>query len=80
MPYPTYIGIKRAVLLRLRHEKCTRLFTTAEVARMLKVHKMVVLRWLAKGEIDYPAHYCVHRGITLLWNESEIRLLRKSQR
>lgn len=75
MPYPAYIGIKRSYLLRLAHKKCTRLYTTAEVARMLGVHKMVVLRWLAKGEINYPAYYCIHRAVTLLWNENEVRSL-----
>ena len=44
---------------------------------MMGVHKMVVLRWLAKGEIDYPTHYCIHRAVTLLWNDAEISALRR---
>jgi hypothetical protein len=40
---------------------------------------MVVLRWLAKGEIDYPAQYCIRNGITLLWTERELRLLHRQK-
>lgn len=40
---------------------------------MLNAHKTIVFRWLSKGDLDYPAHYCVATGgITLLWDENDL--------
>lgn len=66
MGFPDYVGVKESVVVRRARAKAIRVYTTSEVARSLKVHKMVILRWIAKGEVQHPAHYCVHNGICLL--------------
>ena len=76
MAFPTYLGVKESFVARRAHNKAVRLYTTAEVARMVKAHKMVILRWMAKGEVQHPVHYCVQGGISLLWDERDLKSIR----
>lgn len=76
MGFPDYSGVKTSLGFRKAHSKATRLYTTAEVARVLQVHKMVVLRWIARGEVRHPVHYCVQRGVCLLWDDREVKAIR----
>ena len=74
--FPAYSGIKGSFVFEKGHAKAVRLHTTGEVARLLKLHKMVLLRWIAKGEIRHPAHYCFQRGICLLWDDRDLKAIR----
>jgi hypothetical protein len=74
--FPDYSGVKASFAFRKAHAKATRLYTTSEVARVLKVHKMVLLRWIARGEAKHPTYYCVQQGLSLLWNERELNGVR----
>lgn len=76
MGFPAYSGVKDSFAFRKAHAKAIRLYTTGEVVRRLKVHKMVLLRWVAKGEITYPVHYCIKRGVCLLWDDRDVKAIR----
>ena len=76
MGFPDYSGVKNSFPFRKAHAKAVRLYTTAEVARVLKVHKMVLLRWIARGDVKHPTYYCVQQGLSLLWNERELNAVR----
>lgn len=73
MGFPDYSGVKVSFAFGKAHAKAIRLYTAAEVARVLKVHKMVLLRWVAKGQVRHPVHYCFQHGMCLLWNERELK-------
>jgi hypothetical protein len=74
--FPDYSGVKASFAFRKAHAKATRLYTTSEVARVLKVHKMVLLRWIARGEAKHPTYCCVQQGLSFLWNERELNGVR----
>ena len=74
--FPDYSGVKASFAFRKAHAKAIRLYTTTEVARVLNVHKMVLLRWIARGEPKHPTYYCVQQGLSLLWNEREVKAIR----
>jgi hypothetical protein len=74
--FPDYSGVKNSFNFRKAHAKAIRLYTTAEVARVLKVHKMVLLRWLARGEARHPVHYCWQQGLCLLWTDRDVKAIR----
>jgi hypothetical protein len=74
--FPDYSGVKASLAFRKAHAKATRLYTTTEVARVLKVHKMALLRWIAREEAKHPTYYCVQQGLSLLWNERELNGVR----
>jgi hypothetical protein len=74
--FADYSGVNNSFSFRKAHAKAIRLYTTAEVARVLKVHKMVLLRWIARGEAKHPTYYCVQQGLSLLWNERELNAVR----
>ena len=76
MSFLDYSGVKQSVSVKKRLKKASRLFTTAEVCRKFKIHKMVLLRWIARGQVKRPAHYCVNNGISLLWRDQEMKALR----
>ena len=76
MGFPDYSGVKVSFAFGKAHAKAIRLYTAAEVARVLKVHKMVLLRWVARGQVRHPVHYCFQHGISLLWDERELKAIR----
>ena len=76
MGFPAYSGIKESFVSKKGHAKAVRLYTTGEVARLLNLHKMVLLRWIAKGEIQHPVHYCFQGGICLLWDDRDLKAIR----
>lgn len=73
---PAYSGVKGSFAFRHAHAKAIRLYTTGEVVRRLQVHKMVLLRWVAKGEIRHPVHYCIKGGVCLLWDDRDLKAIR----
>ena len=75
MGFPDYSGVKVSFAFGKAHAKAIRLYTAAEVARVLKVHKMVLLRWVAKGQVRHPVHYCFQHGMCLLWNDRELKAM-----
>ena len=76
MGFPDYSGVKSSFSFNRAHAKAVRLYTTSEVARVLKLHKMVLLRWIARGEVKHPSHYCAQHGLSLLWSEQELNAVR----
>lgn len=76
MGFLAYLDVKAPLAVRKAHANAIRLYSTSEVARMLKIHKMVILRWLATGEVQHPAHYCFHNGINFLWDERDLKAIR----
>lgn len=76
MGFPDYSGVKASLAFRKAHAEAMHLYTTAEVARMLKVNKMVLLRWIARGEAKHPTYYCAQQGFSFLWNEREFNAVR----
>ena len=75
MGFPDYSGVKVSFAFGKAHAKAIRLYTAAEVARVLKVHKMVLLRWVARGQVRHPVHYCFQHGISLLWDDRELKAI-----
>ena len=49
-----------------------RLYTSAEVARILGVHRFTITRWIESGEIRTPRHMAFTNGITWLWDLKEV--------
>ena len=43
---------------------------------MLKVHKIVLLRWIARGEVQHPVYYCFQNGMSLLWADRDVKAIR----
>jgi uncharacterized DUF497 family protein len=74
--FPDYFGVKNSFSFRKAHAKAVRLYTTSEVAHVLKLHKMVLLRWIARGEVKHPAYYCAQHGLSLLWSKRELNAVR----
>ena len=65
MAFLAYLDVKAPPAVRKAHANAVRLYSTSEVARMLKIHKMVILRWV----VQHPSHYCLQGGIRFLWDE-----------
>jgi hypothetical protein len=79
MEFPAYLGVKQSSVVR--KGQATRLYTTAEVARITKLHKMVILRWMAQGEVEHPLHYCsIRRGVCWLWDDDGLKVIRSLAR
>ena len=76
MGFPDYSGVKASFAFRKAHAKAVRLYTKTEVARVLKVHKTVLLRWIARGEVRQPVHFCWHHGLCMLWTDRDVKGVR----
>ncbi len=52
-------------------------YFTAQVARMLSIHKVTLQRWLLSGKVPEPKRIRVNGGETRIWTARDVERVRK---